>query len=303
MSRDRQIKKRVNARKKTISDRSSAKRSTRATADRAGGMIPLMRCSVDAQACPAAGSIVAIFSSDERHDCIVCGRSVRVRAKYYPGKGQYLGRVPTHRHAQEDAERGRREKEARLRCRLERAESTARDALSRRAIQKATRSAQRARAIAERLPVQRSVQQRLDRLEARVLAGRAKAQLARNAMPKDAKKILRAIIDASGFDVTAVEPDGWIDHISSVLPERNVVPIAKQPSTNWIRLGLEALIRHSKPKTWDDLERRGFAGDRSLMGFVREFPGLFLLRIPDRAYEDSVTAHLLASDHYGDVPF
>lgn len=301
MSRDYKIKKRVVAKTASVTNRSASKRASE-TQGR-GQMVPLLRCVADSRSCPASGSIVAIYSNDERHECMVCGHSVRVRAKYYPGKGQYLGRIPTHRNAQEEADRKQREKEARLRCRLERAESTAREALSRRAIQKAARASKLARSIAERLPAHRRVEQRLDRLEARVLARRAKAELAKNAMPKDAKKILRAIVDASGFDVTAVEPDGWIDHLLGVLPERMVVPIAKQPSTNWIKLGLEALIRRSKPKTWEDLERRGFAGDRSMMAFVREFPGLFLLRIPDRAYDDSVTAQLLESNHYGDVPF
>jgi hypothetical protein len=302
MSRDYQIKKRVNAKRSALPNKSSSKRQTKSTSER-GGMVPLLRCSIDAQSCPASGSIVAVYSSDERHACIVCGRFVRVRAKYYPRKGQHLGRIPTHRHAQEDAERKQRDKEARLRCRLDRAESTARDALSRRALQKAAKASRRARSIAERLPTDRGIEQRLNRLDARVLAKRAKAQLARSAMPRDAKRILRSIVDASGFDVSAVEPDGWIDHLSGVLPERMVVSIAKQPSTRWIGLGLAALLRRSKPKTWDDLERRGFAGDRSVMAFIREFPGLELLRIPDNAYDDSVTTSLLESNHFGDVPF
>jgi hypothetical protein len=257
---------------------------------------------MDSESCPASGSIVAILSSDERHACIICGRTVRVRAKHYRNRGQYLGRIPTHRRADEETKKKAREKETRLRCRLERAEDAARDALSRRAVVTAARATKRARAIAERLPNSERINERLNRLDARVLARQAKAQLARFAMPKDPKRILRELIDASGFDITAVEPDGWIDHLASVLPERMIIPIAKQPSTRWIRAGLETLLRWAKPKSWDDLERRGFAGDQSLMGFIREFPGLFLLRIPDRAYDDIVSAQALEAN-YADIPF
>lgn len=300
MNRNYQIKKRVNAKTAIPSKRSRPQQQTK-VANLSGRMTPLLRCSIDANSCAASGSIVAIYSNDERHSCIVCGRLVRVRAKYYPRKGQYLGRIPTHRNAQEEAERKASEKNARLRCRLDRAEGTARDALSRRTLQKAATATKRARAIAERLPRDPRIEQRLNRLDARVLARRTKAQLARTEMPRDAKRILGEIVDASGFDVSAVEPDGWIEHITPVLPQRAVIAIAKQPSTRWIMLGLTALLRRSRPKSWDDLESRSFAGERSLMAFIREFPGLGLLRIPDRAYDDIVTA--LESNQYDDIPF
>jgi hypothetical protein len=111
--------------------------------------------------------------------------------------------------------------------------------------------------------------------------------------------VLRAIVDASSFDVFAVEPNGWIEHLSAALPERTLAPIAKQPSTSWIRLGLVALLRRAAPRSWDDLERRPFAGQRSVMAFIREFPGLEQMRLPDRAYDSSAAAELIDSD----IPF
>jgi hypothetical protein len=118
-------------------------------------------------------------------------------------------------------------------------------------------------------------------------------------MPKDPKRILREIVDASAIDIGAVEPDGWIDHISAILSPRTIIPIAREPSTSWIRLGLVALLRRAAPKTWDDLERRGFAGDRSVLAFIREFPGLELMRIPDHAYDASTATAFVEQD----IPF
>jgi hypothetical protein len=261
-------------------------------------MVPLMRCSHDPNACPASGSIVALFSDADVHACIVCGRALRIRGRLIKN-GQRLGRVPSHRRADFEQRAEARARVDRLTCRFDQAEKTARESLSRRALARAAKAAQRARAIAERLPNNQAIQRRLDRLNHRVLVAQTKAETARSTMPKDPKRILREIVNASAIDIGAVEPDGWIDHISAALPDRMIIPIAREPSTSWIRLGLVALLRRAAPKTWDDLERRGFAGDRSVLAFIREFPGLELMRIPDHAYNASIAAAFVEQD----IPF
>lgn len=261
-------------------------------------MVPLLRCSVDPNACPASGSIVALFSEAEIDACIVCGRAIRIRGRASKND-QRLGRVPSHRRADFEAREEGRTKTQRLRCKLDQAEKAAREALRRRAPKRAAKSILRARAIAERLPQSEQLQQRLHRLDNRVFVAHAKKQQARASMPKDPKRILHELVNASAIDVGAVEPDGWIDHVGAALPECAVIPIAREPSTSWIRLGLVALIRRAAPKSWMDLERRGFAGDRSLLAFIREFPGLEQLRLPDHAYDADAANALLNED----IPF
>jgi hypothetical protein len=80
-------------------------------------------------------------------------------------------------------------------------------------------------------------------------------------------------VNASAIDIGAIQPDGWFDHISAALPERTIIPIAKEPLTGWIRLGLVVLLRRAAAKAWDDFEGRGFAGERSVMAFIRGAPG------------------------------
>jgi hypothetical protein len=142
------------------------------------------------------------------------------------------------------------------------------------------------------LPGDEQIGRRLDRIGARVVAAQTKAMLSRTTMPKAPKRIVSKILEASALDLGAVEPDGWIEHLSAAVPQRVLVRIAKQPSTRWLRIGLPVLIRRASPKRWDDLEREPFAGQRSVMTFIREFPGLELLRLPDQAYEASALTAL-----------
>jgi hypothetical protein len=291
--------KKISIKERTAAKRSRARGSKRQNdALASASMMPLMRCSHDPNACPASGSIVALFSEAEKHPCIVCGRVLRIRGRI-TRSGQRLGRVPSHRRADFEQRAEARARVDRLGCRFDQAEKTARESLSRRALARAANAAQRARAIAERLPNNQTIQRRLDRLNHRVLVARTKAEAARSTMPKHPKSILREIVNASAIDIGAVEPDTWIDHLSAVLPKRTVIPIARELATRWIRLGLLALLRRAAPKTWDDLERRGFAGDRSVLAFIREFPGLELMRIPDHAYDASIASAFVEQD----VPF
>lgn len=256
---------------------------------------PMLRCSRDPRACPISASIVAVRSEYTESNCVVCGRPLRLRGKPDPQSGQMLARVPSH-HRADNAEEPKTE---RLRAAFSQHEKAARAALARRSAKRASQALRRAWSVAERLPGGPEnfaiggeiVSRRLTRLDQKLRE--VKTALA-SAMPRNPRRLFNALVTASGFDVTAVEPDTFIEHLAGVLPQSAVARIAKQSSRKWIRLGIEAVLRWARPRKWDDLERPGFAGDRSVMSFLREFPGLEYLRIPDQAYETTM---------YPEVPF
>src|SRR5688572_26544655 len=198
--------KRISIKERTAPRRSRAQRSKGQNQTRmsAASMMPLMRCSHDPNACPASGSIVALFSEAENHACIVCGRALRIRGRLTKS-GQRLGRVPSHRRADFEVRQEQRARIQRLRCKFDQAEKAAREALRRRAPNRAERSILRARALAELLPASEQTNHRLHQLDSRVFRVHAKREKARAGMPKDPKRLLRILVEASAIDIGAVE--------------------------------------------------------------------------------------------------
>src|SRR5262245_61990281 len=142
------------ARKATIRDRKRERRGRVASSQPA--MVPLIRCSRDPRACPASGTVVALLDRAERYECVICGRVLRFR-RVECVEGQVVARVPMHRRADFARLEESRARDARLKCKLEQAESGARDAIARRAPARASRALQRAWKIAEQLPAETRV--------------------------------------------------------------------------------------------------------------------------------------------------
>jgi hypothetical protein len=132
-------------------------------------------------------------------------------------------------------------------------------------------------------------------------AGEARRRLA--AVPSDPGRVLTQILEASGIDIGAVEPDTFFELLTTYLPRDQLEPIANLPPRRLVRAGIERLIRYARIKTWDDLERRPFAGKESLLWVLRQFPGLEGMRLPDRAYDASAQAETWGSWDEGALPF
>jgi hypothetical protein len=246
----------------------------------ASSFLPLMRCSRDVNACPTSGSIVMVFPGVEAHTCIVCGRTLRIRGQR-DRSGQLLGRIPSHRRADFEERDRARARTQRIRQRFDQAEKAAREALARGAWNRAGQAILRARAIGGELPGEPQIERRLHSLDNRLLGAHANADRARSAMPKNPRRLLRAIVQASGVDLTAVKRTGWVEHLSTVLPKQKIASLGDQLGASWVQQGIVELLREAAPRNWKDLERRRFAGHRSVMAFIRKYPGLEGLRLPE----------------------
>jgi hypothetical protein len=64
------------------------------------------------------------------------------------------------------------------------------------------------------------------------------------------------------------------------LPKETIAHLGDQLGTSWLEQGIVEVLREAAPRTWNDLERRPFAGHRSVMAFLRKYPGLEGLRLP-----------------------
>jgi hypothetical protein len=138
----------------------------------------------------------------------------------------------------------------------------------------------RARSLAEQLPEQPQVQRRLHELDNRLLGAHAKAEEMRSSMPTDPRRLLRTILEASNVDLGAVRRLGWVEHASSVLPKQTIAHLGDQLGASWLEHGIVEVLREAAPQSWKDLEKRPFAGHRSVMAFLRKYPGLEGLRLP-----------------------
>lgn len=228
----------------------------------------------DPRTCPASGTVVHLSSPRTSAQCRVCGRRLELRLK----PAGRIARWPTH-------DRLDGEIIATQSCRVEQAIALARDAVRRNA-SSAPRAVARAIRLAERAPPSGARARRLSDLSTRVTRSKERARLDRAAaMPRDPARIVRALADASELDLGAIEPDTWLEYLATYIPSASLEKLARERSTSWVRLGLEALVRRARPRSWDDLERRSFGGQESVLAVVRHFPGLESIRLPDRAYE------------------
>lgn len=252
-------------------------------------MLALHRASREPESCPASGQIVALdlrraeAPGVETGPCPVCGRALTVRGKQNRA-GEWVGRVPSHRpKGLRDIERAA-EARGRARCRADEAERRARARIRSDACRVAP-IAQRARRRAGELPEpERSRRMgRVDVVEA--TAARACARRKVSDMPRDPARLLRALASASNLDLGAVEPDTFLEYLSGVLPARAIERMTREPVRRHVRLGIEAVLRFARPKTWVDLEQKSFAGQHSVLAVLRAFPGLEGLRLPERGYE------------------
>lgn len=273
----------------------------------------------DPLACPAGGRVVRLDAERTREPCPVCGRLVQVHGRYDRRARAFLGVMPKHKRADIQAQvAGARKAGAELgraRCEAVHAARTAKQVAKRRACGAAP-AFRRAEVAVQRLPPverPRRIEQltlqasRADR--ACVSKRHADAQRKLAEVPSDPRALLNKIFAASGdtggggFDVGAVEPDTFFEYLTNYLPQERLERIANVPAQRMVRAGLEALIAFAKPKTWDDLERRPFGGQESLMAVVRVFPGLEGLRLPDAAYALSADAAQWGEWDVGTLPF
>jgi hypothetical protein len=142
----------------------------------------------------------------------------------------------------------------------------------------------RARSLAEQLPEQTQIQRRLHELDNRLLGAHATAEEMRSSMPADPRRLLRAILQASNVDLGAVRRVGWVEHASSALPKQTIAHLGDQLGTSWLEQGIVEVLREAAPRTWQDLEKQPFAGHRSVIAFLRKYPGLDGLRLPAQTH-------------------
>jgi hypothetical protein len=255
-------------------------------------MRPQFRCALNPAACPSSGSVVVVDADDQDEaPCMVCGSPLRIRPRLHRPSGRFLAKLPEHRAPDHAGER-------RTAAQLQRATKIAavREYKARQAFKKRGRSARRALQLAidavTALPPSSTRDRRLTVLykrAARIVSDEAPKP------PRGAARQLAALEDASGLDVSSThevdpgwdrqaETGSWVEHLEKVLSKAALRRVRRTPPTRQIKAGLLELLRQLRATSWDDFGGRRFVGQESWLAFVREYPGLERLRLPDEAY-------------------
>lgn len=255
-------------------------------------MRPQFRCALSPTACPSSGSVVVVDIDDAGEvPCMVCGRPLQVRGRLHRESGLYLAKLPEHRAPGQATAR-------RAAAELHKATKLAavREYRARQAMKRRSRGAQQALKLAieavTALPSSATRDRRLTVLYRRA-AKVARQQAPRP--PRGAARQLAALEDASRLDVSSAhevdpgwdrqaETGAWVEHLEAVLSKAALRRLRRTPPTRQVKAGLLELLRQLRATSWDDFEGRTFAGQESWLTFVRQYPGLERLRLPDEAY-------------------